>query len=71
MAISFPILLSTVPLYTVRETSLAELKTNRARELTEQDLQRNLFSDGGICSNFPTICYENAEDKESHRTLAP
>jgi hypothetical protein len=53
MAISFPILLSTVPLYTVKETSLAERKKNPAREFTEQDLQRNLFSDGGICSNFP------------------
>jgi predicted acylesterase/phospholipase RssA len=54
MAISFPILLSTVPLYTIREASLAApQEEGEGRELTEQDLQRNLFSDGGICSNFP------------------
>ena len=51
MAISFPVLLSTVPLYTIKEDSLARLETGN--RLTEQDLQRNLFSDGGICSNFP------------------
>jgi hypothetical protein len=53
MAISFPVLLSTVPLYTIEETAHAGLRENSAGELTEQDLQRNLFSDGGICSNFP------------------
>jgi hypothetical protein len=53
MAISFPVLLSTVPLYTMKETSLARLRENPRERLTEQDLQRNLFSDGGICSNFP------------------
>ncbi len=53
MAISFPILLSTVPMYTIKETSVARLRENPGERLTEQDLQRNLFSDGGICSNFP------------------
>jgi len=54
MAISFPILLSTVPLYTIREASLVPpQEEEEGSELTEQDLQRNLFSDGGICSNFP------------------
>jgi len=54
MAICFPMLLSTVPLYTIKETSLAELKKGPPRALGEErDLQRNLFSDGGICSNFP------------------
>jgi len=53
MAISFPVLLSTVPLYTIKETSLTRLRENPGEALTEQDLQRNLFSDGGICSNFP------------------
>jgi hypothetical protein len=53
MAISFPVLLSAVPLYTIKETSLARYWNNPEKGLTEQDLQRNLFSDGGICSNFP------------------
>jgi hypothetical protein len=53
MAIGFPVLLSTVPLYTISETALVRLKENPAGSLTEEDLQRNLFSDGGICSNFP------------------
>lgn len=53
MALSFPILLSAVPLYTIKETSMARLKRNPGESLTEQDLQMNLFSDGGICSNFP------------------
>jgi hypothetical protein len=53
MAISFPILLSTVPLYSIKETARARLNEDPGRALTEQDLQRNLFSDGGICSNFP------------------
>jgi hypothetical protein len=52
MAISFPVLLSTVPLYTVKETSMVRLQ-NEGGGLTKRDLQRNLFSDGGICSNFP------------------
>jgi predicted acylesterase/phospholipase RssA len=53
MAICFPVLLSTVPLYTIKESFLDRYRKNPGEELTEQDLQSNLFSDGGICSNFP------------------
>jgi predicted acylesterase/phospholipase RssA len=56
MAVSFPVLLSAVPLYTVKAPPL-DAKTRQAsqhvREVREADLQRNWFSDGGICSNFP------------------
>ena len=53
MAVSFPLLLSTVPLHTVRESSWEERRRDARPRLRKEDLQRNLFSDGGICSNFP------------------
>ncbi len=46
MSLSFPILLSAIPLYTVDWT----LKVNAERATRAS---RVLFSDGGICSNFP------------------
>ena len=46
MSLSFPILLSAVPLYTVDWT----LKANAGKATKAT---RVLFSDGGICSNFP------------------
>ncbi|MGB6307511.1 MAG: patatin-like phospholipase family protein, partial [Steroidobacteraceae bacterium] len=46
MSLSFPILLSAVPLYTVDWT----LKANAGKAT---QATRVLFSDGGICSNFP------------------
>lgn len=52
LSLSFPILLSAVPLYTIKPTRLKEM-TNGSVEVREQDLQVNWFSDGGICSNFP------------------
>jgi len=58
MSLSFPILLSAVPLYTVSTTAY-ENYINSAGEdrhrmpLEEGGLQKNWFSDGGICSNFP------------------
>ena len=56
MAVSFPLLLSAVPLYTIRSVSGNEQQPRAlqvAREVPETELQRNWFSDGGICSNFP------------------
>ena len=46
MSLSFPILLSAVPLYTVDWT--LKVNAGKATQAT-----RVLFSDGGICSNFP------------------
>lgn len=51
MSLSFPILLSAVPLYTIRASTLTRPETGIALE--EADLQPNWFSDGGICNNFP------------------
>jgi predicted acylesterase/phospholipase RssA len=53
MAISFPILLSAVPVWTVTREAWDSRRANQPVSLTETDLRRNLFSDGGICSNFP------------------
>lgn len=43
LSLSFPVLLSAVPLYTL----------NFAQTQTGQTLDRHWFSDGGLCSNFP------------------
>lgn len=47
MSLSFPLLFSAIPLYTIPTSSQDQnfIKT--------KDLQRNWFSDGGISSNFP------------------
>jgi predicted acylesterase/phospholipase RssA len=51
LSLSFPMLLSAIPLYTIKAEVL---KGSEARvQLGEKDLQTNWFSDGGICNNFP------------------
>lgn len=64
MSLSFPVLLSAVPLYTIRSKYLVE--SNRSAEagqspsdITEKDIQVNWFSDGGICSNFPMHFFDS------------
>jgi hypothetical protein len=52
LSLSFPILLSAVPIYTIKVAKLTEEAAGNI-PLTEADLQVNWFSDGGICSNFP------------------
>ena len=49
LSLSFPLLLSAVPLWTVDDSSPA----NRPR------LRRCWFSDGGICSNFPMHLFDS------------
>jgi hypothetical protein len=51
MSMSFPVLFSAVPLYT---RSLAN-----PSPANEGQLQRNLFSDGGIVSNFPIHLFDD------------
>ncbi len=51
LSLSFPILLSAVPLYTISAEAPRRPETEIA--LQESDLQPNWFSDGGICNNFP------------------
>lgn len=52
MSLSFPVLVSTIPLYRLDETHLPNRRAD-APPLTPRDLVRSVFSDGGICSNFP------------------
>ncbi|GAB4381083.1 MAG: RpoH suppressor SuhR [Elainellaceae cyanobacterium] len=53
MSLSFPVLISAVPLYTICKSAADRYQGNRPIELQVEDLQKNWFSDGGICSNFP------------------
>src|SRR5919199_1055184 len=52
MSLSFPLLLSAVPLYTLSTT------TYRKPQVSREDLQQNWFSDGGISSNFPIHLFD-------------
>ena len=49
MSLSFPILLQTIPLYMVDYS----LERNQGAESAQLEATRVLFSDGGLCSNFP------------------
>lgn len=54
MSLSFPVLISAVPLYFPCREAFARGKGAGGRiVITEADLQRHVFSDGGIASNFP------------------
>ncbi|MFQ4142852.1 patatin-like phospholipase family protein [Chlorogloeopsis sp. ULAP02] len=55
MSLSFPVLLSAVPLYTIKPNKCADISAaiQKPVQLEPKDLQINWFSDGGICSNFP------------------
>ena len=53
MSLSFPILLSAIPLYTISAFDAQRIKNDPKTQLCEKDLQQNWFSDGGICNNFP------------------
>lgn len=51
LSISFPLLISAIPLYTVSNQAVSG--NTAAIVLQESDLLKNWFSDGGICANFP------------------
>ncbi len=62
MSLSFPLLISAIPLYTIKASAfdrkgyprvLTASDHNGPLVLTADDLLQNWFSDGGICSNFP------------------
>jgi hypothetical protein len=57
MSLSFPILLSAVPLYTISTQAYNDFCDGKIARLEadakHKHLQLNWFSDGGICSNFP------------------
>jgi hypothetical protein len=54
LSLSFPVLLSAVPLYTIKAHKMLSVREGTSsNEIAIADLQINWFSDGGICSNFP------------------
>ena len=53
MSLSFPLLISAVPLWTISQAAYNPEQTETPVKLQLNDLQKNLFSDGGISSNFP------------------
>jgi predicted acylesterase/phospholipase RssA len=58
MSLSFPILLSAVPLYTIPARSFVEMRKAQDQEepfrfQADRHFQKIWFSDGGISSNFP------------------
>ena len=59
MSLSFPILLSAVPLYRYAWEDTAAQARNHAERFTRSNVQRVLFSDGGICSNFPVQMFDS------------
>lgn len=59
LSLSFPLLLTAVPLYTVRPEKWETGPDGAAPVLIEKrDLQLNWFSDGGISSNFPVHFFD-------------
>jgi predicted acylesterase/phospholipase RssA len=59
MSLSFPILISAVPLYTINQAAFRRRNGKEKLELTKEDLQLNWFSDGGISSNFPIQFFDS------------
>jgi predicted acylesterase/phospholipase RssA len=53
MSLSFPVLLSAIPLYTIKPTAFRDFRKNKIDVIGQSELQRNWISDGGISSNFP------------------
>jgi len=62
MSLSFPLLISAVPLYTIKQSAMAKQNglTDSVYLLNaDHDLQKNWFSDGGISSNFPIHFFDS------------
>ncbi|GAB4145468.1 MAG: RpoH suppressor SuhR [Cyanobacteria bacterium J069] len=63
MSLSFPVLISAVPLYTISQACLKRHRPGERIKVSDdpnsKDLQQNWFSDGGICSNFPIHFFDS------------
>ena len=59
MSLSFPILLSAVPLWSVAASGWAKINGEAPAPLTPPDLSANWFSDGGLSSNFPIQFFDS------------
>jgi predicted acylesterase/phospholipase RssA len=53
LSLSFPLLISAVPLYAIQAGAFARRVEGEKLQLDRADLRRVWLSDGGICSNFP------------------
>jgi predicted acylesterase/phospholipase RssA len=54
LSLSFPVLLSAVPLYAIKPHRMLAVQVgDSGNAVGVDDLHRHWFSDGGICSNFP------------------
>ncbi len=59
MSLSFPVLFSAVPLYTVKVSALQRGPRDGVLRVGPGDVLRNYFSDGGIVSNFPIHMFDS------------
>lgn len=59
LSLSFPLLLSALPLYTISTTAYDDWRNHKIAQLEPEHLQQNWFSDGGICSNFPIHFFDD------------
>jgi predicted acylesterase/phospholipase RssA len=60
MSLSFPVLLSAVRLYTVKNSFFAQVRKHPDRNVpTVGDMDIHWFSDGGIASNFPIHVFDS------------
>jgi predicted acylesterase/phospholipase RssA len=57
MSLSFPVLISAIPMYAVKPSAYAGKKETDT--LSAADLQKQWFSDGGVCSNFPIGLFDS------------
>jgi predicted acylesterase/phospholipase RssA len=60
MSLSFPVLLSTVPLHCIDYTRMKRQEGEDSGELEEPMPERCSFSDGGMSSNFPLHFFDTA-----------
>ncbi|HET7788306.1 MAG TPA: hypothetical protein VFL36_20205 [Myxococcales bacterium] len=59
LSLSFPVLISAVPLYSIKAAAFSRKAGTAPLALEDSDLKRNWFSDGGICSNFPIHFFDH------------
>ncbi len=58
VSLSFPLLFSAVPLYTLKPDYYRRLREGGDPAVGEGDVQRHVFSDGGIVNNFPIQLFD-------------
>ena len=59
LSLSFPVLISAVPLYSIKVDAFSRKVDGARVRLEVGDLKKNWFSDGGICSNFPIHFFDH------------